>query len=297
MNVHLTFTEQICELARSIGMQFRIVEDTGCVFGGVEISPVGRPVLVLKLIDLGRWVGSETAKNELFSYRVIQSEMRDRGITSVVLWEDLWQTKQKIIESRIKALLGISQRIPGRLTIVRRIDKQTASEFLNANHLQGAVSSKTQYGLYLPARYYRVLDPQVVSSLPPAEMLVAVATFSHPRIFQGENQSYRSYEMIRFSNLIDTTVVGGINKLINAFIKAFNPGDLMTYADLEWSDGASYRRLGFEEVSETEPILFWLDPLSMNRVSQKKMEGSVDEKISLYNLGSRKFVKNFSPKG
>eukprot|EP01034_Spumella_vulgaris_P038238 gene38238-47211_t len=34
----------------------------------------------------------------------------------------------------------------------------------------------------------------------------------------------------------------------------------MTYADLEWSDGASYRRLGFEAISDKDPVRFWLDP-------------------------------------
>jgi len=234
------------------------------------------------------------AENEALSYKVVQSKIRLTGILSVVLWEDVWQARKEIVKSRLEALLGISQRIPGRLTVVRRIDKQTASGFLNKNHLQGSVSSKTQYGLYLPKKYYRVLNQEVFKSLPVEELLVAVATFSHPRIFRRDEESYRSYEMIRFANLVCSTVVGGVNKLISAFVSDFHPGDLMTYADLEWSEGTSYARLGFESISDTGPIGFWLDPVSLNRVSKKTSGSTVGNQVSVFNLGSRKFVRAFN---
>ena len=266
----------------------------GDIFDTVEISFGQGPLLILKLIGVDILMTSEVAKKEVISYKATQLEIRAKGLSSVILWEDLWLTKQVIVKSRLEALLGISQTIPGRLTVVRRIDKKTALGFLNANHLQGSVSSKTQYGLYLPNRYYRVLDSQAFIQLPDNELLVAVATFSYPRIFQKVGEPYRSYEMIRFSSLIHTTVVGGINKLISAFVKDFHPGDLMTYADLEWSDGASYRKLGFQEISETAPMMYWLDPISMTRFGQKYLDEQSGHYIEIYNQGSRKFVRTFA---
>jgi len=291
---HLTFTDQICYWFKSIGKDCVVTRGHGDIFDTLQISSFGKVKLTLKLIDLESWINSKMAENEALSYKVVQSKIRLTGILSVVLWEDVWQARKEIVKSRLEALLGISQRIPGRLTVVRRIDKQTASGFLNKNHLQGSVSSKTQYGLYLPKKYYRVLNQEVFKSLPVEELLVAVATFSHPRIFRRDEESYRSYEMIRFANLVCSTVVGGVNKLISAFVSDFHPGDLMTYADLEWSEGTSYARLGFESISDTGPIGFWLDPVSLNRVSKKTSGSTVGNQVSVFNLGSRKFVRAFN---
>ena len=217
----------------------------------------------------------------------------------VKVWEDLWHTKQAIVKSRIAALLGISERIPARLTQVRRLDRPTTLRFLQENHLQDAVLPKFKYGLFLPKKHYRVLQNPPEAD----ELLVAVATFARPRHFaRAEGVPYHSYELVRFANLLNTTVVGGLDKLLSHFIKEHQPDDLMTYADLDWSDGQSYRKLGFEAISDTLPQLFWVELITMKRYLPHRLpDGLTGENaaergfLTVYNAGSRKFVKVFTP--
>ena len=52
---------------------------------------------------------------------------------------------------------------------------------------------------------------------------------------------------------------GGMGRLMKTFIKEVCPDDLMSYADLEWSKGDVYRRLGFELEGTKAPVMFAVD--------------------------------------
>lgn len=217
------------------------------------------------------------------------------------LWEDVWYTRRDVVQSRIRAILGLSQRIPGRVTEVRKIDRPTTTHFLQNNHLQGAVLSKYKFGLFLPRRYYRVLDhPEAILPADDTsqELLVAVATFAHPRTFIRNGLPHRSFELVRFANLKNTTVVGGMDKLLKHFIRHYQPDDLMTYVDLEGSTGKSYLRLGFEPHADTPPLDFWVHGPTWERYLPHRLpEGITEESapthgyVKIQNGGSRKFVK------
>lgn len=270
---------------------WEVKTNTENLFEWIEIRKKEKVILVLKLIDFETWYGKkDLVKGDLTDFKTKQGDLRSSGILTITLWEDIWYQKKEIVQSRLNAILGISERIPGRVTQARKLDKPTANEFLDKNHLQGSVTSKIRYGLFLPKRYFRVLNPDYQIDTQIEELLVAVATFSHPRTFEQDGETYRSYELIRFANLRNTTVVGGFDKLLRAFMEEYRPGDIMTYADLEWSDGASYRRLGFEEISDKDPVHFWLDPELYIRYSDKRKPEN-DQLIEIYNSGSRKFVK------
>ncbi|WP_373514318.1 hypothetical protein [Persicitalea sp.] len=233
-----------------------------------------------------------------FSQEDSKGSITSKTARHVTLWEDQWYTKRQIVQSRLKALLGISERIPARLTQVRRLDRPTTSNFLKENHLQDATITKYKYGLFLPEKHFRVL------AQPPAndELLVAIATFARPRIFDRAEGPHRSYELVRFANLLSTTVVGGLDKLLSHFVKEHQPDDIMTYADLEWSSGVSYQKLGFETHGDTPPQEFWVDPATMQRCYPHRLPDEITEDsatnhgiVKIKNAGSRKFVKNFLP--
>lgn len=247
-------------------------------------------MLEIILIDLHNWK-TDVSGMEYFRQFDKLSVLRTSGKHAILLWQDQWERSREIVLSRIHALLGKSFRIPGRLTTIARIDKKTADEFLSRNHLQGNVKSKYRYGLYLPIRYFRVLPGDFKFENPTTDLLVAVATFSHVRIFEKNSKPFRSFELIRFANLGDTTVVGGLNKLLSAFERDFKPDDIMTYADLEWSDGASYRKLGFEAISDKPPMSFWVDEGSHSRYTTYDLAKDLTE---VTNAGSRKFVKSIN---
>ncbi|WP_439559052.1 hypothetical protein [Dyadobacter sp.] len=261
-------------------------------FHVLQVRSGQQPALTIILIDLDTWTNTNARECWPECIRFVEAE-RSQYRNCVVIWEDYWIKKRRIVESRLLALLGRAHRIPARLTTAERIDKETANGFLEQNHLNGAVMAKYKYGLFLPARYFRVLN-EALAPAGPAELLVAVATFSYPRIFNKDTQPLRSHELIRAASLLNTNVVGGVDKLLQAFIRDKMPGDIMTYADLEWSAGKSYARLGFKEVSRTAPEIICLDTYSMGRSSASNSQAS--QQVNIRNMGSIKFVKTITPK-
>jgi hypothetical protein len=286
------FHEQINNWLGSIGFKCGIQNVNGADIGKIEIFSHEQCVMELILVHAGNWLVADPIA-QLQEAHGYMTTKRATGNQCIILWEDYWIAKPEIVKSRLSAMLGLSFKIPARLTKVRRIDKKDASSFLESNHLNGSVSSKFRYGLFLPNRYYRVLDADFQVDRGTDELLVAVATFSHPRIFQQEENAIRSYELIRFASVLKSNVMGGLDKLLNAFVKDRQPDNIMTYADLEWSDGASYRKLGFEMKGQTPPIAFNLDLNAMSRSSKSATANASEGQVTIYNAGSLKYVKPF----
>lgn len=217
------------------------------------------------------------------------------GIKVVHIWEDVWRAKNEVVQSRLRSLFGLSYRIPARLTEVRRIDKPTLDTFLKINHLQDSTTAKYKYGLFLPQRYFRVLEKWTKKpefSLlrhEPSSLLVAVASFSGGKNIPRNAQTYRSFELIRFANVLDATVVGGLDKLLKAFIKEVHPDDIMTYADRDWSNGQSYERLGFERLGTTPPQAFLVNPETFER-EYTTPESKLENAVKVYNSGNIKYL-------
>lgn len=258
----------------------------------LEISNEKDVLLVIHAIDLTTW--EQQINTHPFSFTTIANFYRSQNIRFVTLWEDVWLTRREIVQSRISALLGLTNKLPARVTKVRRITKQEAHNFLLANHLQDPITAKYRFGLFLPQNYFRLAP--FLDTTDTNEVLIAVATFSQPRIFSKNGTEYRSYEMIRFANLLNTLVIGGLDKLLKAFEKEREPNDIMTYADLDWSEGGSYQRLGFDAISDTAPYNFSLTKNKFKRTvltdefSIKNVEIDPDL-ILIKNSGSRKFVR------
>ena len=57
--------------------------------------------------------------------------------------------------------------------------------------------------------------------------------------------------------------------MLKAFINEVKPDDIMSYADLEWSEGNVYKTLGFELEGKKEPVLFVVDTDSWERFPVK----------------------------
>ncbi len=123
---------------------------------------------------------------------------------------------------------------------VRRVEKPVSSAFLSINHRLGDASDRYRYGLFVKrctGKSEAWLEPGT---------LVAVASFSNARRWKKENGTVASYEWIRYASLPEIRVVGGMGKLLQAFVDEIHPDDVMTYCDLRWSAGDAYRELGFE---------------------------------------------------
>ena len=218
-------------------------------------------------------------------------EYSSQGVQLVHLWQDYWEIKQPQVLSRIAVFLGNFYRVYARNTDVMRISRNIASDFLNANHLQGAVNARYNYGLYHE------------------KQLISVASFSSVRKFLRNNKYYYSFELLRYSNLLNFRVTGGLGKLINHFVKEVNPDDIMTYADLDWATGAGYKALNFDKTEITHPQSFWINPADMlrhytHRLPQHMIEDFNKQKkydnlddflknrgyFKIYNAGNYKYI-------
>lgn len=159
---------------------------------------------------------------------------KKEGIKIVHIWEDEWDNKKDIIKSQIKNSLKLSKVIFARKTKCKEVSKEESRKFLNENHLQGAYSRiKKTIGLFHK------------------EELVSVMVFDHQE--GRKNLSEDEWNLSRFCNKKNTTVVGGASKLLKTFLRNNSPKRIISYADADWSTGGLYENLGFTEVSRSRP--------------------------------------------
>lgn len=157
------------------------------------------------------------------------------GWRLVHVFEDEWMYKRSIVESRIKAILGVhEERIGARETTVEAVRWAQARDFLEAHHIQGTCR---------PARWCYGLKHK--------DELVAVMVFGPARYTTDAQQ-----ELLRYASR--GMVVGGFTKLLQAHRKTQPAGTtILSYADRRWSTGNVYERNGFAFLGNTEPGYWW----------------------------------------
>lgn len=207
----------------------------------------------------------------------------------IIIPEDRWYRQRPMMQARLLAHLEIFSQAYARNCEVRRIDKETAQGFLAGNHSYGYAACKYRYGLFLKrhtghiAQEMGLLDGIRDDNI---GTLIAVATFSNARKWIKDGKEIRSYEWTRYASLPDLRVSGGMGKLLKAFIKEVQPDDIMSYADLEWSEGDVYKTLGFREELPKDPVSFGIDPVTWER---RAIKADIPECSLFYtNFGSRK---------
>ena len=164
-----------------------------------------------------------------------------KGIQLIHIFEDEWLYKQDIVKSRIKNLLGlITDKIYARKCIIKEITNKESKTFCENNHIQGGINSKYSFGLFFNNE------------------LVSVMTFGDKRKNLGSKSITDNYELLRFCNKLNTSVIGGASKLLKYFIKTYNPQEIISYADRRWSIGKLYETLNFKFSHESQPNYFYV---------------------------------------
>lgn len=220
--------------------------------------------LIIQAVDVDIF-NSIALPNDYFSQQIEQHASHGERI--VHCWEDLWNNKTPIINSRLQSLLGNSRAIHGRQCRIKRVPADLMSSFLQANHLLGNARGKYNLGLYH------------------GDDLVAVALFARSVPVQRNGHTYHSHEMIRFCSLRGHYVQGGLSKLLKAFIDREKPDDIYTVVDRDWSDGEAFIKLGFKQTGISSPLTFWLDA-NGDRTRKKPFE----EAKQVTNAGNRQLL-------
>lgn len=197
---------------------------------GLEID-IYLPELKIGFEFNGLYWHSEEHKDK--NYHINKTKhFKERGIRIIHIWEDDWDFKNEIIKSQIRNWICLTEnRIFARKCVVKTVPTKECIKFLNENHIQGKVNSSLKIGLYHN------------------DLLVSLMTFDH---FEGRNKmDDDNWNLNRFCNLLNTNVIGSASKLFKFFLKNYNVNRVISYADMDWSVGDLYHKLGFNLISES----------------------------------------------
>lgn len=184
----------------------------------------------------------------------------------VIITEDRWNSQKSMTQARLLAHLEVFSQAFARNCEIRRIEKKEAQEFLLANHSYGDAACRYRYGMFLKRQTgHLAQDKERMTEIGPGT-LVAVATFSNARKWVKGDKEIRSYEWTRFASLPGLRISGGMGKMLKVFINEVRPDDIMSYADLEWSEGNIYKTLGFRLEGHKDPVTFIVDKDTWKRV-------------------------------
>lgn len=210
------------------------------------------------------WTHNSSIKNpwggepKSYKYHYNKSKMaEDSSISLFHIFGYEWTNKRDIIISMILSRVGLNQRrVFARDTYICSIDNNEMKSFLSHNHLIGAGSFPIRYGLRLRG----------------TNELVSVMTFNKMRKTIGVQDD--SYELSRFCNLLNTTVIGGASKLFKHFVQDHpEVNSTVSYSDVAHTSGKLYEMLGFEQEVHSDPNYVWVDlrtDVAVNRLNTQK---------------------------
>ena len=169
----------------------------------------------------------------------LHNRLSKMGYRSIFVFEDEYDKNSNMIISKISHILGNSSlvKIFARKCSIKEISNNIKRDFLNDNHIQGNSISKINLGAYYE------------------EKLVAVMTFYSPKYGKYPDNTY---ELTRFATNINYKLPGIASKLLNHFKQNFVHNIIFSYADLRWSDGNLYEKLGFKFSHDCKPNYFYI---------------------------------------
>lgn len=192
-----------------------------------------------------------------YSYHQIKTNLcEEKGIRLIHIFGYEWNHKRSIIESIIRNALGKTEnKIFARNCELKEVCYSDAKSFLVDNHRQGFANSSVRLGLYFE------------------DELVSLMTFGSARRTIGVNKNAECWELVRFCNKLNTSVVGGASKLFKRFVAQFDPSDIISFSDRAHTTGNLYTTLGFSERGRSAPGYVWVNSntdIAYNRVNAQK---------------------------
>lgn len=164
------------------------------------------------------------------SYHQMETKMCDnKNIFLYHIFGYDWTHRREVCKSMIRNVLGLtSVKLYARNTRIQEVPAKDAHAFLEANHRQGGVHSKVRLGLYANGE------------------LVSLMTFSKMRNTIGTDGTDlgNCWELVRFCNKLNTSVIGGASKLFKHFVRTRSPERIRSFSDRAHTRGGLYETSG-----------------------------------------------------
>lgn len=163
------------------------------------------------------WHSEQQGKNKHY-HQNKYNRCKKIGIRLLTIFEDEWLLNKQLIQNKISNILQKSKtaNVFARKTRIVQVTKNNKQSFLNDNHIQGTGLSSINIGLEHDG------------------MLVACMSFS----------KHKNYHLLtRYAT--SCSVVGGFSKLLQHFKHNYDWTQLVSFADLRWSEGDVYFKTGW----------------------------------------------------
>lgn len=204
-------------------------------------------------------------------YHLNKTELCEKqGIRLIHIFEDEWLEKRKIVESKIKDILGLyDEVIDSDKCTVKKVTKILSYNFLALNNLQSDYLFDYSYGLYNN------------------DELVSLITFRY-------DASVDAYELRSFSNKLNTKVTNSLSKLFEYFVNVNKPNKVITYIDKRIENDEIYKQIGFEYVKDIEPDYFYVSRNGKKRVFKYDQSINEDNSYKIYDCGYKLLSISFN---
>lgn len=167
------------------------------------------------------------------NYHIMKTaKANDKGVKLIQIFEDEYINSKDIVLSKIKSILHVNNDLPismARKCNIKEIDKASAKEFINKNHIQGYKGCSIAIGCY------------------DGDKLIGVMTFE---------RDSDEWVLNRFATDINRRCPGVGGKLFSFFVKNYKPSLVKSYADLRWTVDKKnnlYSKIGFKLESVLKP--------------------------------------------
>lgn len=215
-------------------------------------------------------IGKSDKKHHQNQYKFF----KEKGIRLVQVFENEYLQRPNIVKSIIKSQLGLSDiKISSDDCIIIQLDNQTYKEFLNDNNLYGYTYSTIRLGLLFKNELVSVIG-----------------------ISKSKSIKYQ-YEIIRFCSKLNTTITGSFNKLFSYFKTTNDVESVISYVDVRYFDGGSYKDWEYDGMTDPNYYYFKSDLQLHNRMKYQKhklenlleyFESDLTEEMNMFNNGFNK---------
>lgn len=238
--------ETIAKFIESLGLT--IERNNRSILNGKELDIYIPSKAVAIEINGSYWHNSLRKDKNYHFEKSLQCEKLGIQLIHIFDFEWLNSTMQQKIKNYLMQKLDIVKNvIYARDTIIKTVSNTDVMMFLNANHLQGYISSSICLGLYYN------------------DILVQLMTFGIPRF-----SNKHDIEIYRLCTLMGTTVVGGASKLFKHFVKSYKPTSIVTYCDFSKFNGNVYEQLGMIFEDYTAPGYKYINHATLKSMSRLK---------------------------